>query len=199
MHFWPNFELVTGIGIGLRTRGLVRTSEVLPETSFFRRVYETWTTHTSHDLPEDVGCHTLTLKTHIVAMSEDLPSHMCSLRRARSAFTFWLTKDAGFSCRRRRPWSDWAQVDLSLHWAHMSEGSFSNVVKCWPYFYFFQRWIQTQISAYDSFNNTVWHFHRIWFTLNVSPYLLRDDLREISRPVEKKCRYEWTAACRLHH
>ena len=42
--------------------------------------------------------------------------------------TFWIAKDPGiFSGWQRRHWSDYAdtQADLSLHWAHLSEGILS--------------------------------------------------------------------------
>ena len=42
---------------------------------------------------------------------------------------FWIAKDAVSTCGQRRLWSDHmdAQANLSLLWAHMSEGTFSHV------------------------------------------------------------------------
>ena len=42
---------------------------------------------------------------------------------------YWIAKDARFLHADNEDWSDCAdaQADLSLHWTHMSEGTFSHV------------------------------------------------------------------------
>ena len=69
------------------------------------------------------------LRTCAPSKDSDQPAHLRSLTRN---FTVRILDSQGCevsSCRQRRLWSDCADVqsDLSLRWAHMSDGTFSDI------------------------------------------------------------------------
>ena len=51
--------------------------------------------------------------------------HIYALWSESSLDAFWLVKDAVYSCRQHRLWSDYA--DLSLRWVHTCKGTFLHV------------------------------------------------------------------------